>query len=87
MHQLHDFNGFCNNKGITQNLSAKINTAIASLYMPASSFIIRFLRLAQKNRANGKWQNCVFLAVRMEVKITRIKILMYHEPDMEFSYM
>jgi hypothetical protein len=32
----------------------------ASLYLPTASFSFRFLRLAQKNRANGKWQIVFF---------------------------
>jgi hypothetical protein len=40
--------------------SAKISKIVASLYLPASYFSYRFLRLAQKNRANGNGKNDVF---------------------------
>jgi hypothetical protein len=60
--QLHDFDESRNNHGIIQNLSSKINTIAASFYLPASYLSFRILRLAQKKRANGKWQKlCVFL--------------------------
>jgi hypothetical protein len=36
------------NQGITKNCSAEINTTVVSLYLPASSFSFRILRLANK---------------------------------------
>jgi hypothetical protein len=59
-----------NDQGIIQNRSAKIYTTAVSLYLSASYFSFRFLRPAEKNRANGKCRNSCFLAVRMEVKRT-----------------
>jgi hypothetical protein len=46
-----------NDQGVTRSRSAKINTTAASLYLLASYITFRILRQAQKNRANGKWQN------------------------------
>jgi hypothetical protein len=46
--QLRGFDESRNDQGLIQNRSAKINATAASLYLPASSFILRILRLAQK---------------------------------------
>jgi hypothetical protein len=54
--QLHDFDESRNDQGIIQNRTAKINTIVASLYLPASYSNFRILRLAQKKGANGKLQ-------------------------------
>jgi hypothetical protein len=67
--QLRCFDESRNDQRIIRNRSSKINTIAASLYLPASYFSFRVLRLAQKKRANGKWQKSCFLTVRMEVKI------------------
>jgi hypothetical protein len=59
--QLRGFDESRNDQGIIQNHSTKINTKVASLYLPASSLTFRILRLAQKNGAN---KNRVFLPQR-----------------------
>jgi hypothetical protein len=56
--QLRGFDESRNDQGIIQNRRTKINTAVAWLYLPESSFTFRILRLAQKNGAN---KNRVFL--------------------------
>jgi hypothetical protein len=67
--QLRGFDESRYDYGITQNCSAKINTMIALLYLPASYFSFRIRRLAQifERMENGK-KSC-FLTVRMEVEI------------------
>jgi hypothetical protein len=47
--QLRRFDEPRNDQGIIQDRSAKINTMATSLYLPASYFIFRILRLAKKN--------------------------------------
>jgi hypothetical protein len=58
--QLHGFDEFRNDQGAVQNRCAKVDTAVVSLYLPASNFSFRIPRLAKNNRANGKWRNQVF---------------------------
>jgi hypothetical protein len=50
--QLHGFDESRYDQGIIRNRSAKINTTVASLYLPASSISFRIIRLSQKNGAN-----------------------------------
>jgi hypothetical protein len=54
--QLRGFDVSHNDQGVIQNRSVKIIIIVASLYLPASYLSFRIIRLAQKNRANGKWQ-------------------------------
>jgi hypothetical protein len=70
--QLHVFDELRNNQRIIQNRSAKIKTIVASLYLPASPFIFRFLRLAQKMERKEMAKN-IILTVRMEVKFDQNK--------------
>jgi hypothetical protein len=58
--QLRGFDESRYDQGIIQNCSVKIKTIVASLYLPASNFIFRILRLAPQNRANEKWQKSCF---------------------------
>jgi hypothetical protein len=60
-----------NEQGNTQNRSVKINNTVTSLYLPASYFSFRILRLAQKIERMGNSRN-LFMAVWIEVKINRI---------------
>jgi hypothetical protein len=70
--QLHGFDELCNVRGIIKNFSAKINITVALPYLSVSYFSFRILRIAQKIERMEKGGNRVFLAVRMEVKITWI---------------
>jgi hypothetical protein len=58
--QLRCFDESRNDQGIIQNRSAKINTTGASLYLPASYFSFRVLRLAQKIERMENGKNRVF---------------------------
>jgi hypothetical protein len=72
--QLHGFDELRNDQGIIQNRSAKTNTTPASLYLPASSFSFQIRRLAKKSSEWKMAKNYYFLAVRMEAKITWIRV-------------
>jgi hypothetical protein len=73
------FDELRNDQGKIQNRSAKINTAVASFYLPTSSFNVRILRLAQKIGANLKRQKSCFWTVRMEVKTTWIRVIIVQQ--------
>jgi hypothetical protein len=64
--QLRGFDESHNDQGSIQNRSAKINTTVASLSLPASSFTFRILRLAQKMERIK-----IVFTVQMEVKMIR----------------
>jgi hypothetical protein len=68
--QLHGFDELRNDQRVIQNRSLKTGQIVASVYLPSSYSSLRFLRLTQKSRAN----KILFLAVRMEVKNTWIRV-------------
>jgi hypothetical protein len=58
--QLRGFDEMRNDQVIIQKYSVMINTIVASLYLPASTFSFRILRLAKKNGQIENGENRVF---------------------------
>jgi hypothetical protein len=68
MQQVNGFDESRNNKGMILNLSEKTETAALSIYVSASTFSSRFLRVAKIIERIDNCKNRVFLVVRMEVR-------------------
>jgi hypothetical protein len=84
MQQLHCFDELRNNQVVIHNHSAKIKRTIESLYLPASSFTFRILRLAKKNGANI---NRVFGRSDGGQDDQNKRFFWYSKVDMDFRYM